>query len=188
MFFFLAIARVQRQISDPTTAPFPGDNSPQELSPVTSPSSNRPTLSMGIKSPTFSHPTQTNMRPTPSQTPLEFSDTESYTKSPTTPKPLSQQTFQPRLPAPADPFILQSTPRPQFQLTRPQLQSVRAEPPELNRQLRELLQKQQFKKLDEQILAGKGQQRVWPPPETLTSESEVRDVFQSSSYLKICFL
>lgn len=133
---------------------------------------------MSIKSPTFPLPTQSTMRPAPSQTPIEFSDNDSYAKSPTTPKLPPQQTFQTRLPTPADPFIHQTTPRPQFQLTpRPQLQTVRPEAPELNRQLRELLQKQQFKKLDEQILAGKGQQRVWPPSEIPSQETEVRRTF-----------
>jgi hypothetical protein len=165
---FAAIARVQRQISDPT--PFPQEQTPQELSPVTSPSPNpRQLLSMGIKSPTFPHPVQTPMRPPPpAQTPIEFTpENDPYVKPPSTPK-LPQPTFQPRLPA--DPYAHQpSTPRPQFQI-RPTLQGLNAtvragEGPELSRQLRDLLQRQQFKKLDDQLLAGKGQQRVWPPTE-----------------------
>lgn len=67
---------------------------------------------------------------------------------------------------------LTSTPRLQFTTPRPALQAYAqtirpGEGPEINRQLRDLLQKQQFKKLDEQLLPGKGQQRVWPPNEGL---------------------
>ncbi|RZC33964.1 histone-lysine N-methyltransferase 2C-like [Asbolus verrucosus] len=173
------IARVQRQISDPT--PFTQDQSPQELSPaVTSPSPNpRQLLSMGIKSPTFTHPTQTPMRaPTPAPTPIEFPqintpDGDPYVKPPSTPK-LPQPTFQPRLPS--DSYVQPPTPRPQFQIARPTLQALNTqvrtgEGPEYNRQLRDLLQRQQFKKLDDQLLAGKGQQRVWPPVEA-NQESE----------------
>lgn len=133
---------------------------------------------MNMKSPTFSHPVQTPMRPPPPtpQTPLEFStpDTDPYAKSPSTPK-LPQPTFQTRLPT--DPYAHQpSTPRPQFQI-RPNLQGLNAanvrpgEQPELSRQLRDLLQRQQFKKLDDQLLAGKGQQRVWPPAEASQEET-----------------
>lgn len=40
---------------------------------------------------------------------------------------------------------------------------TRADPQEINRQLRDLLQRQQqFKKIDD-LVPGKGQQRVWPP-------------------------
>ncbi|XP_044258429.1 histone-lysine N-methyltransferase 2C-like isoform X2 [Tribolium madens] len=170
-----SIARVQRQISDPS--PFPQDQPTPELSPVTSPSPNpRQLLTMGIKSPTFAHPVQTPMRPPPPTppTPLEFTpETDPYAKPPSTPK-LPQPTFQTRLPV--DPYAVQpSTPRPQFQI-RPNLQAlnaanVRNESPELSRQLRDLLQRQQFKKLDDQILAGKGQQRVWPPVEPNQEEA-----------------
>ena len=127
---------------------------------------------MGIKSPTFTHPAQpAPMRPIPpTQAPLDFStpDSDPYAKAPSTPK-LPQPTFQNNR-LPADPYAHQpSTPRPQFQI-RPPLQALSApvraaEAPELNRQLRDLLQRQQFKKLDDQLLAGKGQQRVWPPTE-----------------------
>ncbi|XP_063909689.1 histone-lysine N-methyltransferase 2C-like isoform X2 [Zophobas morio] len=167
------IARVQRQISDPTPFSFQQEQTPQELSPVASPSPNpRQILSMGIKSPTFTHPAQpAPMRPIPpTQAPLDFStpDSDPYAKAPSTPK-LPQPTFQNNR-LPADPYAHQpSTPRPQFQI-RPPLQALSApvraaEAPELNRQLRDLLQRQQFKKLDDQLLAGKGQQRVWPPTE-----------------------
>lgn len=40
----------------------------------------------------------------------------------------------------------------------------------MNRQLRDLLQRHQFKKLDE-LVPGKGQQRVWPPTDQQEGES-----------------
>lgn len=165
-------------MSDPTQ-PFAPDMSPQELSPVTSPPSNpRQILSMGIKSPPFAHPVQTTpMRhPPPTPTPIDFPpintpDVDPYAKQPSTPKPPPPPpTFQTsRLPA--DPYAQQpSTPRPQFPIARPTLQGMSqqvrpSEGQELNRQLRDLLQRHQFKKLDDQIMVGKGQQRIWPPPE-----------------------
>ncbi|KAG5897188.1 hypothetical protein JTB14_022544 [Gonioctena quinquepunctata] len=174
-----AIARVQRQISTDPSQQFLADQqsplqvtSPQELGPVASPSPNARHL-LGIKSPTFSHPStlsQSTIRPpTPSQSPLDFTQNspvdgnDPYAQPPATPKP----TFQPRLPA--DVFAHQpATPRPQFGVPRPGLQAfttpVRPDQQDLNinRQLRDLLQRQQFKKMDE-LLPGKTQQRVWPP-------------------------
>lgn len=109
-----------------------------------------------------------------------------YSQTPATPKPQiisgaqqqsNVQGFQPRVPT--DPYAQQpGTPRPAFATPRPSLQGfgqpVRPgdAPPELNRQLRDLLQRQQFKKLDEQLLPGKGQQRIWPPPEVVPEQEQ----------------
>lgn len=126
---FLAIAKVQRQIStDPANPQFvsPTDQrSPlqiatnQELSPVASPSpSSRQFL--GIKSPTY--PQAPGIPPTtPTQPNNDFqvqtSDSNDIYQSPSTPKP----NFTPRLPV--DPFAQQpSTPRPQFGIAKPPLQ------------------------------------------------------------------
>ncbi|KAJ8921946.1 hypothetical protein NQ315_008580 [Exocentrus adspersus] len=185
-----AIARVQRQISTDPNQPFIQDQqsplqvvtTPQELSPVASPSpSSRQFL--GIKSPPFPHPSpisQSTIRPpTPSQPTHDFpqpatpDNSDPYAQPPATPKPAM---FQARLPA--DPFAHQpATPRPQFVVNRPTLQSfgnaVRPEQQDvnINRQLRDLLQRQQqFKKLDE-LLPGKTQQRVWPPVDSQDGEA-----------------
>ncbi|CAH0559006.1 unnamed protein product [Brassicogethes aeneus] len=167
-----AIARVQRHIVDPNQglfseqpSPLQG-NTPQELSPVASPSS-RQFLNMGIKSPTFVLPPGGVRTPTP-QSPLDFQvpptpDIDPYAQQPGTPKP----GFQPRMAV--DPYAQQpGTPRPQFAAPRPQVQgyaNASRPEPDINRQLRDLLQRQQFKKLDEQLLPGKTQQRIWPPTE-----------------------
>lgn len=85
------------------------------------------------------------------------------------PSAIRSGNFLPRLPA--DPYAQQpNTPRPQFTAPRPtqagftqgMRQPAPIENPEINRHLRDLLQRQQqFKKLDDQLLPGK--QRVWPP-------------------------
>ncbi|XP_031333016.1 histone-lysine N-methyltransferase 2C-like isoform X3 [Photinus pyralis] len=56
-------------------------------------------------------------------------------------------------------------------------QTRTSEGPDINRQLRDLLQRQQFKKLDQQVLPGKGQQRIWPPNES----NQENDQSQNSS-------
>lgn len=103
-----------------------------------------------------------------------------YLQSPQTPRPQFTQgqqspsaqrmNYQPRL-STQDPYAQQpSTPRPQFTTPRTQtfIQQQRPqtpiENPEVNRHLRDLLQRQQFKKLDDSSLLP-GKQRVWPPPE-----------------------
>ncbi|XP_023312429.1 histone-lysine N-methyltransferase 2C isoform X6 [Anoplophora glabripennis] len=190
-----AIARVQRQISTDPNQPFIQDQqsplqatTPQDLSPVTSPSPiSRPFL--GIKSPTFPLPSPISAPPirppTPSQSPHDFpqpttpDNNDPYAQAPATPKPI----FQPRLPA--DPYAHQpATPRPQFPINRPPIQgfgSIRPEQQEvnINRQLRDLLQRQQFKKLDE-LLPGKTQQRVWPPVENQDAETPTTTVVSSA--------
>lgn len=83
---------------------------------------------------------------------------------------------------PLEPTIhMPTTPRLQFTTTRPNLQAFtspvrQGDAPEMNPQLRDLLQRQQFKKLDEQLLPGKGQQRVWPPNDL----SSIQDSDQSN--------
>ncbi|KAF5271825.1 hypothetical protein FQR65_LT05056 [Abscondita terminalis] len=47
---------------------------------------------------------------------------------------------------------------------------------EINRQLRDLLQRQQFKKNDQQILPGKGQQRIWPPNENVQESEQINAI------------
>lgn len=209
---FAAIARVQRQMSE-TSQPFAQETAgvvqvttSQELSPIASSSpNNRQFQNMGIKSPSFSHPSMGPRLATPSQPSQEFAQSPSSTnidfqritetndpflQSPSTPKPQiiptnapsAIQAFQPRLSA--DPYAHQPpTPRPQFTTPRPALQGfpqgVRpGEAPEINRQLRDLLQRQQFKKLDEQLLPGKGQQRVWPPNEGVQESEQVDGTFR----------
>lgn len=106
---------------------------PQELSPVTSPSpSSRQYINLqGIKSPTFAMPGGAagpnggQLRaPTPAQTSHDFQQpatpdpatVDPYAQQPSTPKP----GFAPRLP---DPYAHQpGTPRPSFGVPRPQLQ------------------------------------------------------------------
>lgn len=131
--FFIAIARVQRQISTDPNQPFIQDQQNplqattlQDLSPVASPSpSSRQFL--GIKSPTFPLPSPISAPsirpPTPSQSPHDFpqpttpDNNDPYAQAPATPKPI----FQPRLPA--DPYAHQpATPRPQFAINRPPIQ------------------------------------------------------------------
>lgn len=155
---------------------------------LTSASSQSPRSFIGIKSPPFSHSPMGPRPQTPSQPldPASADTNESYAQPPT-PKPAMLITsqpqanvtgFQPRVPP--DPYAQQpGTPRPGFQqIPRPALQAFGAQvrqeaPPEINRQLRDLLQRQQFKKLDEQLLPGKGQQRVWPPQEGVSPDGEV---------------
>lgn len=192
---------MQRQISTDPTQQFLTEqqsplqvNTPQELSPSTTPTTPSPRQFLGIKSPTFPVPSpvsQSSVRSTtPLQSPHDISQpgtpdgNDPFIQSPTIPKP----NFQPRLPN--DPFAQQpATPRPQFGLSRPQLQvftcntifkrvisivfllqnfggAIRTDQQDLNinRQLRDLLQRQQVKKLDE--IPGKlQQQRVWHPVE-----------------------
>lgn len=110
-----------------------------------------------------------------------LSDTnDPYAEPPSTPKPSTNQSptvVQTYPNRPNDPFSHQTTTtRVQFTTPRPTLQgfpqgvrqgAVGEGSAELNRQLRDLLQRQQqqqqFKKIDEQLLPGKGQQRIWPP-------------------------
>lgn len=172
----------------------------QEINPVASSSlGTRQPHSVSMKSPNFTHPTPLQARPaTPSQTNHEIIASASQTidfqqRTTDTNDPFPQQhattksqittgtqqtniqAFQSRVAA--DPYAQQpATPRPQF--PRPGMigftQPVRAgEGSEINRQLRDLLQKQQFKKLDEQLLPGKGQQRVWPLNES-SGEQELQ--------------
>lgn len=61
-----------------------------------------------------------------------------------------------------------------FGNVRPEQQDVN-----INRQLRDLLQRQQFKKLDE-LLPGKTQQRVWPPVESQDTETPSTAVVSSA--------
>ncbi|XP_060525404.1 histone-lysine N-methyltransferase 2C-like [Cylas formicarius] len=189
-----AIARVQRTVSDPNQ-PFVQGNQTLPLQVATTPQDNSPAASpspisrqfIGIKSPPFSHlspqQTATPRTPTSSQSPVhDFqqqhqpqvqapqtdSPTDPYPQAPATPKPIQ---FAPRLAGAGivDAFGQPPTPRPQFVAPqqRPSLQ-VRPDQPEITRQLRELLQRQQFKNLD--LVPGKTGQRVWPPSETQESE------------------
>lgn len=154
---FIAIARVHRQISDPTGGSFiPDHQSPlqvatptQELSPAASPSPNtRQFLTLGIKSPPFPHPQiqQPNSirPPTPSKSPHDFPQTpttpdDMYAQSPATPKP----GFQPRL-TPVDPYAHQpGTPRPQFAPRAVQQQQQQPPPPPSPQQQPQTPQQQQ---------------------------------------------
>ncbi|XP_056641929.1 histone-lysine N-methyltransferase 2C-like isoform X3 [Diorhabda sublineata] len=172
----IPIARVQRQISSDPNQQFLSEqqsplqiNTPQELSPSATPTPS-PRQFLGMKSPTFPIPSQvpqTGIRhPTPSQSPHDVSQTATpdgndlFIQPPNTPKP----NFPTRLPT--DQFALQSAAsRPQFGIPRQQLQNFPNQEININRQLRDLLQRQQVKKLDE-LLPGKvQQQRMWPPAE-----------------------
>lgn len=161
----------------------------QEINPVAPPSPiTRQIQNIGIKSPSFPHPTPINQRlPVTTQSSNEFSSLTSstnielprisdtndpYLQPPSTPKPANQPTVPQNFQQRSDLFIHQA-PTHRLKLTTPLQgfpQGVR--PPEgleITRQLRDLLQKQQqqqqFKKIDEQLLPGKGQQRIWPPNE-----------------------
>ncbi|CAG9863833.1 unnamed protein product [Phyllotreta striolata] len=172
-----AIARVQRQISADPAQQFINEqqgamqaNAPQESSPSTTPAPG-PRQFLGIKSPTFPVPPAGVRANAPSQSPHDVAQpptpdgNDHFIHSPTNPKP----NFPPRLPN--DPFAAQpAAPRPPFGMARPPLQNfggtVRNEQQDINinRQLRELLQRQQVKKLDE-LLPGKAPpqppQRLW---------------------------
>lgn len=148
--------------------------SPFSPQPVQSPHEFAPNMSPSAQSESFQRP--------PSE-----SGSDPYLQSPQTPRPQfasGQQspspqrtpTYAPRLPA--DPYAQQpNTPRPQFAAPRPAQagfpqglrQQGALENPEINRHLRELLQRQQFKKLDDQLLPGK--QRVWPPTDGNQSDA-----------------
>lgn len=182
---FLAIARVQRQISDggqtllPEQQPNLQAPLSQEPSPVVSPSATpRPQFPpAALKSPPFTHPSAVGIvrHPTPSHSPHDAPASPSpslehvkmkesvdpYVQAPPVQKPAAvAQTFQPRLPV--DSSFSQQT-RFSFMAARPPVQGIRQDGPEINRQLRDLLQKHQFQKLDNQLLPGKGHQRIWPP-------------------------
>lgn len=152
------------------------------LSPSVSPSiSTRPFLPTNLKSPPFTtHSPAANIRPpAPPQSPHEVSSScaspslehakplDSFVQSPTAQKTPS---FQPRLDSA---FAQQSR---QFIGTRPSLQGIttppRQEAPDINRQLRDLLQKQQFQKVDHQLLSAKGHQRIWPPTEAAQEQEQ----------------
>lgn len=144
----------------------------------------RPAVRTPMQQPSspFSPPVQSPMEYVPARSPQSDAfpkplESGEYIQ-PSTPRPQfapGQQSpstirsnFQPRLPA--DPYAQQpGTPRPQFTAPRPSFtqglrQPAPIENPEINRHLRDLLQRQQqFKKLDDQLLPGK--QRVWPPTE-----------------------
>ncbi|KAL3280233.1 hypothetical protein HHI36_017729 [Cryptolaemus montrouzieri] len=167
------IARVQRNIGDANQPFIPElqvNTALQEMSPAASPSP-RQFQSLGMKSPSFTHPSSAPaLRPTAPSPSHDFSpntpdSTDPYAQQPSTPKP-QNTIFQSR--PTGDPFVQQSPARPQFSLPRTAVQGMqpRQETPEINNHLRDLLQRQQFKKLDEQLLAGKGQQRLWPPTES----------------------
>ncbi|XP_050507765.1 histone-lysine N-methyltransferase 2C-like isoform X1 [Diabrotica virgifera virgifera] len=183
-----AIARVQRSISVDPAQQFLSDqqsplqpSTPQELSPSATPTPS-PRQFIGMKSPTFPLPSpvpQTAIRPpTPSHSPHDVSQASTsdgndhFIQSPSTPKP----SFPNRLPT--DQFIHQpATPRPQFGIQRPTLQNfgntMRTDQQDINinRQLRDLLQRQQVKKLDEMLPGKVQQQRVWPPIEQQENEA-----------------
>lgn len=154
------------------------------------PASPRNFNTLGIKSPpTFTHPASVSVaRPTtPQQQTVVTSDFIAETTdpfSPTTP-PVNLKTpaaAPPNLRLPVDPYSQQpATPRPvsfAASTPRPTLQGIVRQDGgglEINhRQLKDLLQRQhQFKKLDEQLLPGKGQQRVWPPPDSNETVEQV---------------
>lgn len=173
---------MQRQISDggqvllPEEQPNLQATISQDPSPVVSPSATpRPQFpAAALKSPPFTHPSAVGIvrPPTPSHsphdTPASPSSSLEHAKLKETVDPFVQvplvqkpaQVFQPRLPVESS---FNQQPRLPFMGVRPPVQGVRQEGPEINRQLRDLLQKQQFQKLDNQLLPGKGHQRIWPP-------------------------
>ncbi|CAH1176242.1 unnamed protein product [Phaedon cochleariae] len=167
-----AIARVQNQIATDPMQQFLADQHGPLQAPAAkqepAPAAQPPPAArhfLGLKSPGFPHPMGMLRPPAHDFAQPPASDgNDPFAQAPATSKPA----FQPRLPA--DTFGQPSTPRPQFPLPRPTLQAfptpVRPDQQDLtvNRQLRDLLQRQQFKKLDE-LVPGKGHQRVWPPPE-----------------------
>lgn len=188
---------MQRQISDGGQVLLPEDQQnlqaavSQDPSPVVSPSvTPRPQFpAAALKSPPFTHPSAVGIMrpPTPSHSPHDTPTSPSpsmehaklkesvdpFVQVPVVQKPVGQ-TFQPRLPVDGS-FTQQ--PRLPFMGTRPPMQGVRQDGPEINRQLRDLLQKHQFQKLDNQLLPGKGHQRIWPP----ATEAAVQEQEQSAA-------
>lgn len=159
---------------------------PQDNSPIASPSVVRQYLpSASIKSPPFTHPaiakppTPTTQQdaPSPSLDAQKSKDTpeNNYLQSPPTPKsaPVSQGGFQVRMQEGGG-FVRgapqQFTTINQQHASLQQVFAARQDGGDINGQLRDLLQKQQFKKLDR-----KGcQQRIWPPVEAGVQEQEVQ--------------
>jgi hypothetical protein len=72
----------------------------------------------------------------------------------------------PGTPRPVDPYAqAPGTPRPMSDDSSPGIQTSQASP-EINRQLRDLLQRQQFKKLEEEQLVPGQNNRIWPQERT----------------------
>lgn len=199
MFFLcLAVARVQRHISDTGQTFIPEQGvlqvtTAQDQIPVSVlPSQSSRFVPVNIKSPAFTHPGSITTRPATTLQP------SAHLTQPPPPTSAPQFDFSSnqslKIPASkltlADPYASQpATPKPQFTTPRPTPQTVsRPDGPDINRQLRDLLQKQQqqqqqFKKLDE-LQAGKGQQRIWPPQISSTQEvvpTETSEFTQANS-------
>lgn len=187
----------QRQISDPGQ-PFVSDQvgvqqqvtASQQISPSTSPLiGTHPLLTSGLKvggaaqlpspSPLLGQ-IKLLQSPHAAMTAITSSSpTNDNSQPPPLPPKLSAIEQQPASSS------LTAPPRLQLTSTRPALQgftplsaAVRQDGVEINRQLRDLLQRQQFKKLDEQLMPGKGQQRVWPPPASESGDTEQTSVAQ----------
>lgn len=191
---FSAVARLQRNINDPPQQFMqeqPGIlqvTTSQELSSPAFLSRDLNQKLTGIKPPSLthnantigSHPVTHSLEMSASSPTIELLNPNKtltnndimQTTKPQLVTGANVQGFQPRA-TPNDPYAQQPpTPRPAF-TPRPGLSgftqpSVRpGENPEISQHLRDLLQSQhQFKKLDDQLLPGKGQQRVWPPSDT----------------------
>lgn len=181
MFLVSAIASVQRSLSD-GAQPFVAEQvgvlqvTSQQINSASTPSPATPSqvYSLNVKGTQISQPSNIPSVQVRVSQPLNVSTSLPSTNS--LQHSSESNNLQPKIP-PESITHLPSTPKLQFTTPRPALQGftqpVRpTEGHEINRQLRDLLQRQQFKKLDEQLLPGKGQQRVWPPPETPSQESE----------------
>lgn len=139
----------------------------QDTSPIASPTVVRQFLpSVPIKSPSFTHPAIAKP-PTPTHSPQDAlspsvdvtkpKDTqEAYLQSPPTPKPASvSQGFQVRMPEAGGPGFIRGPSFPNQQAALQQVFAARQDGADINGQLRDLLQKQQFKKLDRKVRVEK---------------------------------
>ncbi|KAF5285410.1 hypothetical protein FQA39_LY16664 [Lamprigera yunnana] len=173
-----AIASVQRSLSDGAQQSVPEQvgvlqTSSQPVSPTSPSPSTSHLYSLNVKgnqiSPLSVLPTSSRV---PQSLPISNSSpiTLSENNNPQTPThPLASDCINQK--------IQYSTPHNDLQGYSQNVHPTEGQ--EINRQLRDLLQRQQFKKLDQQLVPGKGQQRIWPPNESV-QENEQNNVITTT--------